>query len=816
MHITEVLGRLDKVKKNNEHQWSARCPAHDDEQNSLSISVNGDDKIAMHCHAGCEIGDVLGASGLKLADLFPPKPEKSNSAPKVYTNYDYRDVEGNLLYQNVRIEQKGERKKFTHRRSDGNGGWVWNLDGVEKTLFNLQGLLDAATNGQTVFYAEGEKDCVNLMGLGYVATTAGGAESWKSEFVDYFAGVSKIIIIPDKDTSGEKCANHVAYDLKSNGFKVKILNLPVKSKGDFTDWAESSGATIHNNKILPDPLKPEIIPRIQKEFVQLVNSCAWYQLPEICPEEEAKPLVKANAKYALNDLLTDKGMSNLLVELYGENIRYDVNTKEYLKYTGKRWEYDDLFDIYHLVDETINTLYDRMKNAEDSDRTAIYKHIKKSQSKSGIVAMVDLVKTRPGIAVRASMLDTDTMLLNCRNGTIDLRNGKLLPHNKEQLLCKMVDVDYLPDADCPTFQKFLNDIFDGDKELIHYVQKVFGYSICGATRDQKFFIHYGTGSNGKSTLMTVVNNILGDYYKAAAPETFINMGNNSSRSYDIASMPGVRMVGAIETKEGGKLEEAMVKQVTGEDVISARKIYGSPFNFKPHFKLHLAVNHLPNVTGTEIGMWRRIVAIPFLRKFDGNNPKNPDYKDTMLPDKLQLEHTGILAWMVQGCLMWQSENLGSCRAVDNATNKYRSSQDLLADFLSDKCTIGKDKIVQSSTLYKTFHDWCIAGGISKPITQKTFKQKLEDEKEFVLVKGRNNNNWEGVGLIGSDTEIGFDDENDESVEANIDFHEGCGGLEGNSQTILSDFSHVESCENSFQSSTHEETASTDEEEWIEE
>jgi len=722
-----ILTRLESVKGNGA-SYQARCPAHDDRVASLSISRGEDGRALVHCHAGCSTEAVLQAVGLRMADLFPARQGTGDGGggSRKAATYDYTDAAGELLYQVVRFEPKS----FRQRRPNGRGGWIWNLKDTEKVIYRLPKVVEAVARGETIYVVEGEKDTHTLEGLGLTATcNAGGACAWQKCCSKWLKGAD-VIIVPDNDTAGGKHAEKVAASLSGVAASVKVLVLPgLPEKGDVTDWLAAGGT--------------------KDRLLDLAAAC-----PEWEPEAEPVSLPGSVGGFPLTDL----GNAERLIARHGADLRYDVDSGVWLAWTGKLWQPDVTGRVDRLAREVVRGLYDLLKDCTDSrERDDLYGHIKRSESDTRLGAMVKLAKFCSGVPVQSKDLDRDPWALNVLNGTLDLRTGELHPHRREDLITKLAPVEHDERAACPRWERFLSEIFAGDGELISFVQRAAGYSLTGDTSEQCFFMLHGNGSNGKSTMLTALREILADYHRKAGTDTLIN--RDESASNDIARLRGARMVSAIEASPGRKLAEALVKELTGGDAMRARFLYQEFFEFVPEFKLWLACNHLPHIDGQEYAMWRRIRLIPFKVQFqDADAPTGP-YKDMMLPDKLRMEYPGILAWLVRGCLAWQSEGLGTARAVKAATGKYREDMDVLADFFAECCVIHPDAKAKSSVLYATYSEWAKGRGEKYPLAGRTFSQRLEERGTFEKRVWGQGKFWLGIGLLDGD----FERENPDQV-----------------------------------------------------
>lgn len=319
----------------------------------------------------------------------------------------------------------------------------------------------------------------------------------------------------------------------------------------------------------------------------------------------------------------------------------------------------------------------------------------------------------------------------------------LLPHDPKYLMTKCTTVGYYPDAKCPNWEKFLDDIFMGDRELIHFIHKAVGYSITGTVKEQCIFILYGTGSNGKSTFCKHISKILGSYAVNISPSVLLSK-NNTQIDPELHRLRGVRFVTCAETGEGRKLSPAQVKQLTSDDPITAKMLYCEPFDFVPTGKIWMSTNHKPNIPETDYGTWRRIKLVPFLRTI------TYEERDTQLDDKLESEYEGILAWMVKGCEIWQKEGLGTCKAVEGFVAEYKEEQDVVGQFLAEMCEVGDNCFVQSSALYEEYEKWCVKNGYRWSASNRKLIDylKVKNYKKDMMTSGAKKGSlfWHGIGL----------------------------------------------------------------------
>ncbi|MCE5314439.1 MAG: phage/plasmid primase, P4 family [Armatimonadota bacterium] len=724
-----ILSRLNDVRKSGTG-YIARCPAHDDNAPSLSISEGDAGQCLVHCHAGCEPEAILSTIGLTLKDLYPPKHGgQITGRAAIEQVYPYVNKAGEVLYEVVRYKNP---KGFKQRVPNSTGGYCWSMKGVTRVLYQLPAVMAAIERNVVIFLVEGEKDVHSLHDKLFLSATcnAGGAGKWQPTYSKSLTGAD-VVILPDNDIPGREHAGRVAQALQGYAKSVRVLELPgLPDKGDVSDWIAAGGS--------------------RDELVSLVESCPQWQPNTL---EVAK-----SANLAGNDEgfpLTDLGNAERLIAAHGKNLRYNVDSGKWLHWNDKRWEPDCTGEVDRLARQTIRaiadeiaSIYTQLSDVTDSDERdnmrkraeSLSSHMKNSESIARLDAMIALARYCTGVPVTAGQLDSDGWLLNCSNGTVDLRTGELREHSQADLMTKLCPVDYDPAAACPTWEKTVSEVFDNNAELVSYYQRAQGYCLTADTSEQCFFLLHGDGSNGKSTLLNVAKDILADYSRSTGVDTLMVKSGASVRDMEgVGRLMGSRFVSAIETDVSQHLAEGLVKSLTGQDVVTGAFLYGSTFEFRPTFKLWLACNHKPVISGDDWGVWRRVRLVPFNVQFDG------DRRDAMLPDKLKLEYIGILNWMVQGCLAWQSAGLGTCDAVNDATADYRKSQDKMNDFLSDCCTLEPDATCTSKVLYDRYKLWCVENGLRHPWTNKVFSQKLGQRglESKHMVNGRT---WTGIEL----------------------------------------------------------------------
>ena len=439
--------------------------------------------------------------------------------------------------------------------------------------------------------------------------------------------------------------------------------------------------------------------------------------------------------------LTDAGNAIRFVRQHGQNIRYVSEYGVWIIWTGKRWELDKDGAIMRLAKQTAREIYAEAIDAESAQAAAaIAKHARQSESRRSLEALISLARSETGITISQDRLDADPMLLGVENGCVDLSSGELLKSTKNKYITKQAATRADSAELCPTWDKFMAEITAGDDDLVAYIQRLVGYCLSGRTGEQILAFLYGTGANGKSTFLVTLRGLLGAYARQSPAETLLARREGGINN-DIARLRGARLVTCVETEDGKRLAEAMVKQLTGGDPVTARFLHQEFFEFVPEFKIFLAANHRPIIRGDDIGMWRRIHLIPFTVTIPAEK------RDKALPDKLRAEWPGILAWAIRGCLAWQRDGLQPPRAVVEATQHYREEMDLIGAWISERCMLAEAAKVQASVAHRDYSKWIEDRG-ARAMSQMSFSRKLE-ERGYSRVKDGVVNFW-GIGLAAQD------------------------------------------------------------------
>lgn len=385
---------------------------------------------------------------------------------------------------------------------------------------------------------------------------------------------------------------------------------------------------------------------------------------------------------------------------FGDRFLYCDPTKHWLVWDGCRW-----------TEDRKNIAYS--KSTEIAAASGIRRH------KAERIAAT-LRVAQPMFAIVPEELNQDPWVLNCPNGTLNLKEMKLKPHDPADRLTHLCPTEYQPDAKCDLWERFLLEIMGGSEELVRYLQRLAGYCLTGVIREHILPISYGTGANGKSTFLGVLRKVLGGDYAAEAAPDLLMTRDGAPHPTERADLAGKRMVTTVEIEDGRHLAENFVKQLTGGDEIKVRRMRENFWTLKPTWKIFLATNNKPEIKGMDFGIWRRVRLIPFSVTIA------PASQDPELPEKLIKEAPGILAWAVRGCQEWRNLGLNDPKQVLEATAEYKQDADVMGKFFSDCCIILPTLRAQGSQLYESFREWHEKEVGTEPMNGTVFGRRLTE------------------------------------------------------------------------------------------
>ena len=440
---------------------------------------------------------------------------------------------------------------------------------------------------------------------------------------------------------------------------------------------------------------------------------------------------------------TDTDHAELLVTRHGDELR-SVPGMGWCCWDGGRWAKDEgEVAVNALAKETARSLVEGLKNVSDEAAKPILANARHCLTAAGRNAMIALSSREPDVVVMAADFDVDPWLLGVANGTIDLRTGVLRPPSRRDLMFMRAPVAYDREATAPLWQRVLDRVLP-DPEVQAFVQRFIGYALTGVIREHIIVFLHGSGRNGKSTLIEVLKAVLGDYVVHANPKLLL-VRKFDENPVERMTLRGKRLAVCAETGAGRKLAEETVKALTGGDTINARALYKDEVNFAPTHKLMVATNYLPQISGTDEGIWSRIVIVPF-------NVQIPEgERDTELLEKLRREAAGILAWAVDGCLAWQERGLAPPDRVRQRTAAHRSDSDPVAAFLDECCSFAPDGRVNANDLRERYERWC-ADSDETPLTQRELGLHLR-QRSCSTEKANGKNRWTGIALRTPDSSL---------------------------------------------------------------
>ena len=477
------------------------------------------------------------------------------------------------------------------------------------------------------------------------------------------------------------------------------------------------------------------------------------------PDSEVSQIAKSVSRYAPEPdaaqgkhfNLTDYGNAERMAKQYDDIIRYSPERKLWLIWTDKVWEWDiGGVRIAKLAKKVAREIYrEAAAEADNEQRKELVKHALATERQIRIDAMIESLKSEPHIAIMLSKLDTNHWLLNVNNGTIDLKTGELKPHDKANLITELLPIDYDSAANSAEWNAFIDRIFNGNSELVGYIQKAMGYSITGDQSEQVFFFCYGKGFNGKSTLLNSCRLAMGNYATQVPPTAFmVDKAKRGGPDEAISSLKNKRLVCSTELEDGQRLSVSLLKRMTGGEPLWCERKFERGYNFQPTHKLWLSGNHEPVITDTSNSIWYRLKKIPFTVEI----PESERHKG--YAEKLAAAHApAILTWLVQGCVEWvKSGGLGEPEAVKQAVAEYRAQQDILHDFIIECCHFEKNAIVLTRELWEAYKTWCNENDTYQ-LGQRKFYERIR-EKDIIDGRGAGNKPiFRGIRLLSNEEKV---------------------------------------------------------------
>ena len=602
--------------------------------------------------------------------------------------WDYFDAAGTLIAVVYRYDPPGGRKEF--RPWDARRRKMAPPD--PRPLYNQPGLAKA----DAVVLVEGEKCAQALIDAGIVASTAMHGANAPVEKTDWSPLSGKAVLIwPDRDKPGWDYANGASQAILAAGAVSCAILYPPEGKPDGWDAADALVEGMDVAQFIAQG------PRMQMQLA--------VDVPDENPAdgEDAEEGKDASNATPARDAIwgSEDALALSFTKRYRHDWRYVAAWGKWLMWDGQRWRTEDTLGATDLVRNVCR--HAALKAA--SPKTAV-----KLAAASTMSGVERLARTDRRHAGTADEWDAEIWLLNTPEGVTDLRTGRMRPHARTDRMTKVTTAS--PRGECPTWRAFLSDVTGGDAELIDYLQRMVGYCLTGVTSEHALFFLYGTGANGKSVFVTTIATILGDYAANAPMDTFMETRSDRHPT-DLAGLRGARFVASIETEQGRRWNESKIKTITGGDKVSARFMRQDFFDFFPQFKLLIAGNHKPSIRNVDEAMKRRLHMIPFTVTIP------PEKRDGKLTEKLLKERDGILAWALEGCLMWQRSGLRRPQSVLDATDEYFEAEDAMGRWLEERCVRVEGAKSLTTELFNDWKAW--AEGVGEFIgSQRRFSDLL--------------------------------------------------------------------------------------------
>ena len=770
--LESFLSRFSEVDEE-ANGYAVICPSHNDETPSLRVAYNAERKTLMvRCRVGCKTGEVVKALGLTMSALFNVEPgdlanvKSAGAVPvavgpghraalRMYLDkvgapiatagmdhaameyaaerfgisletavalglgYDEGSTPSGIMILSRELYRDTPRLVVPFNDFDGHAHYLqaraldkhyagrakWsgpvNPDGA---VWGRYGWFPGDLGWPEIIVTEGPGDGLTTVGAGYDTLLIRGAsigltDEVLAELVERFPD-RVFVVAGDNDNGGQQFNQIVGERLASVGLTALVLQLP-EGVGDISDWREVAAAAFYaaftNAISSANPWVPLTAEAEDKPNTE----------PEASPEEDNLPHTElANARRLYARM---KGL-----------VRH-TPALGFLLWNGSAWEVDSRNRVQteaarsaeDLMTEALAMPRGEEGSPQDKRRKAALRWAHDSQRMRGLEAAVALLRALPGVAVSATDLDAHPDLLACRNGTVNLRTGELREADPADLLTKALNLDYKPDAPAARWNQFMVEVFPESPDTRVFLQRLVGYGITGENSEQCFVLLHGHGANGKSVFTSALFDVFAPITANTGIETFLasDPGSGGGPSSDVAALRGARLALTSESEHGARLAEARLKRLTGGDPVQARHLYREMFTFTPTFLLFMSTNGLPEIRGTDDGIWRRIKVLEWAQKFNGAR------RDTALPGKLRAEREGILAWAVRGAVAWYAaRDAGTPNAlaepleVTQRTDEYREQSDKLDGFYPGKVIEDEAGWIPRGALYGAYQEWAESEG----------------------------------------------------------------------------------------------------------
>jgi putative DNA primase/helicase len=628
--------------------------------------------------------------------VVTPVPADFVECPCIHSRYGkpsarwtYRNAHGEVLGYVARYDPQGERKQIIPWTWDGER-WGMGQWPAPRPLYGLQEI--AERPGAAVLVVEGEKaaEAARRFAGPYVVVTwpAGAMAADKADWTP-LAG-RKVLLWPDADEPGVKAMQRVAQIIGPLAAEVKIVDVNGQPDGwdaadaGFKTWTECA-AWLKPRVSVFVPTAPQTLPAAPQAASVVDPDTGEI---ELLPPE-----------------FSDDAMAMHFVAMFGAGMRWTPGMG-WMHDTGTHWVRDEHLIRFDLARKTARAM---AMQADAKIRKAI-------TSAKAVNSILFLAQSDPDIVVPSLQWDCDPSLLNTPDGVIDLKTGKARQRSRGEYLTHVTRISMDAQADTPIWSKFVSQVFSDNAEMIEFTQRLCGYCLTGERREQKVFFAHGHGSNGKSTLLDILMWMMGTY-ALKLPTTVLMSSKHERHPTELAQLKGKRLAVSNELEEGAFWAEARIKELTGDETITARYMRQDNFSFDITHKHLIAGNHKPRLKGGDPAMARRMVLMPFEQKFEGAA------KDHKLPEKLKAEAPGIMAWAVRGAVKWYADGLAIPSRVEAVSKDYMSEHDDISMWIEECCETMSHLKARSSDLYASFRRWKQSRGEHEP-SQTVWGEKM--------------------------------------------------------------------------------------------
>ena len=597
-------------------------------------------------------------------------------------------------------------------------GHAWSTMGVTE----LQG------DELNFLITEGPGDRLTAIGAGFSAVGIRGAALARNadtiSILSTHLQGKRIVLCGDADESGLDFNLTLGHHLATDGHQVHTLSIP-EGFTDLTDWRENDSEVFTQDMYRAIRAATRIDANVQADPPG--------EDPDLAFDFDERP----------NDYFphTDEGNAMRILGITGGLARWCPELG-WLLFEEGAWVQDEQKQIQNAMSIVCQVMHFEGQRyidiGEETDDVAMVEHGMRLQgwgrrSENSPRFEKAITHAEPKAAVSFNQLDRHDHLLVVKNGVVDLRDGSMIEHDPDLWITHKVDHNYNPQASAPRWRQFLLEIFDGDVELIDFIKRLFGYGITGSTREQCFAVFHGSGANGKSVLLGVINEIFDAIVGTAAFSAF-ELKNAGASTADLASLRGKRIVISQEGERSRPMAEAVIKRITGGDRITARHLYKDQMTFMPKFLLVMASNYKPRFGGQDEGLWRRVKLVPFKRYF------SVDERDPFLSETLLTEIEGIVAWVIEGAIEWYEHGLEDPELIKEATKDYMETSDDLAGYCNWILIPDDSAEMKASDAYEKYRDWAIQEGI-KPWAAKSVYEGICERMPSVAKKKKKDGLW---------------------------------------------------------------------------